>query len=146
MYFFVKQLPNHQILYRAISYEYFIKANGNIDAKAFIRRYQKRTQSYEKNLSSALNPEDTYSTLRWCFGVIRFTVKNLRDLGLDAIEDKPDHVSIINLPHPEKEEDEANIIARKLAKKARIYARWSKEESQQIKKGELDWRDFLVAE
>ena len=142
----MKELPNHQILYRAISYQDFLKRNGALHNRAFIRRYKQRTQSYEKNLSSALNPEDTYSTLRWCFGVIIFTVQNLRDLGLDAIEDKPDHVSIINLPHPEKEEDEANIIARKLAKKARIYARWSKEESQQIKKGELDWRDFLVEE
>lgn len=141
------ELSNNTRLYRAISYEDFIDpTSGKLDAQAFKRLFKKKLDRYEDHLSAALTPEDTYNTLGWCFGVIVFTVQDLRDLGLDAIQDQPDHVSIVNLPHPQTEKQLANRLAKKLAKKARIYARWSKEESQQIKKGKLDWRDFIVEE
>lgn len=51
-------------------------------------------------------------------GVIEISIDDLRPL--DAIQDGKEHVSIINLPHPEKEQKKAEDIARKLAKKARL--------------------------
>ena len=45
----------------------------------------------------------------------------IREWKTDAIQDKPDHVSIINVPNPETHGKEAKYIASKLAKKSRLF-------------------------
>lgn len=121
----MKELSNDTVLYRAITYKRWIDPdNKKIDAAAFILRFIEKQGDYEKALSAALKPEQAYSRLSKCFGIICFTVGDVRELGLDAIQDKIDHVSIINAPHPEKNEKEAIDIAGKLARKARLYFDW----------------------
>ena len=116
------ELSDNTILYRAILKKHWVNPDTKeIDAEAFKRGFKKSKNDYEENLSAALMPEDTYNRLNKCFGVISFKVVDLRELGLDAIQDKPDHVSIINIPHPEKEEKKAIDIARKLANKAELF-------------------------
>jgi hypothetical protein len=118
----VTELSDDTILYRAISRKDWIDPDTKeIDSKAFIRVFKKTIDDIEENLSAALTSEDSYNGLNKCFGVIRFKVADLRDLGLDAIQDEPDHVSIINVPHPEKEEKKAIDISGKLASKAELY-------------------------
>lgn len=121
----MNQLSNATILYRAITKKRWINPDTKtIDAEAFILRFLERQGEYEKALSAALKPEQTYNRLSKCFGVIYFTVGDVRELGLDAIQDKVDHVSIINLPDPETHEKEAIDIAVKLARKAQLYYDW----------------------
>jgi hypothetical protein len=125
-------------IYRAVAYDNFITEDGKIAQKAFLRRFNHKTQKCENNLSAGLTVKDALSGLDWSFGIIKIQAKDLRELGLDAIQDKADHVSLINFPHPHQEKQKALQIARKLAKKAIIHARWSKEESKQIKTDELN--------
>jgi hypothetical protein len=51
-------------------------------------------------------------------------VKDVREFGLDANQDKPDHVSITGCPHPELEYEQAAAIARKLALRSQLYCDW----------------------
>ena len=116
------ELSDDTILYRAILRKDWINSDTKeINAEAFKRGWKKSKNDYEENLSAALMPEDTYNRLNKCFGVICFKVADLRELGLDAIQDEPDHVNIVNVPHPETEEKKAIDIARKLANKAELF-------------------------
>lgn len=115
------KLSDDTILYRAITKKAWINPDTKtVHEKAFILRWIKTREKYEDNLSAALEPEQAYNRLSKCWGVIRFTVRDVRELGLDAIQDKPDHVKIINVPNPETQEKEAKDIAAKLAKKAQL--------------------------
>ncbi len=138
------RIEDETFIYRAVSYEDFIAPTGKVAPQAFIREFKKRSKSYEEHLSAALTVEDSYSTLGWSYGVIQIKTKYLRDLGLNAVQDKSDHVNLVNFPHPLDNNEVARSLARKVAKKAMVYARWSKEESLKIKTGELNWRDFIV--
>jgi hypothetical protein len=121
----MNQLSYDTVLYRAITKKGWINPDNKvIDLEAFKLQFKRKIGDYETALSAALIPEDAYNRLSQCFGVICFTVGDLRELGLDAIADKPDHVSILNLPHPEINEKEAIDIARKLALKARLFYDW----------------------
>ena len=51
-------------------------------------------------------------------------MRDVRKLGLDAIQDKKDHLSIINIPNPENQEKEAVDLATKLAKSAFLHTDW----------------------
>ncbi|MGL5133772.1 MAG: hypothetical protein ACRC78_14700 [Planktothrix sp.] len=114
------KLSDDTILYRAITKKVWINPNTKaVDAEAFILRIKRG--NYEEALSAALEPEQSYNRLSKCWGVICFTVRDVRELGLDAIQDKPDHVSIINVPNPETHEKEATDIGTKLAKKSRLF-------------------------
>ncbi|HAN73072.1 MAG TPA: hypothetical protein DCQ51_12885 [Planktothrix sp. UBA8407] len=113
------KLSDDTILYRAITKKKWIDPDKAVDAEAFILRIKRG--NYEEALSAALEPEQSYNRLSKCWGVIRFTVRDVRELGLDAIQDKPDHVSIINVPNPETHEKEATDIGTKLAKKSRLF-------------------------
>jgi hypothetical protein len=115
----VDKLSDDTILYRAITKKKWIDPDKAVDAEAFILRIKRG--NYEEALSAALEPEQSYNRLSKCWGVIRFTVRDVRELGLDAIQDKPDHVSIINVPNPETHEKEATDIGTKLAKKSRLF-------------------------
>jgi hypothetical protein len=121
----VNQLSNDTVLYRAITKKGWLNPDTKvIDLEAFKLQFKRKIGDYENSLSAALNPEDSYNRLSQCFGVICFTVGDIRKLGLDAILDKPDHVSIHHLPHPETNEKEAIDIAGKLARKAWLLYDW----------------------
>ena len=121
----MNQLSSDTVLYRAITKKGWLNPdNKAIDLEAFKLQFKRKIGDYEKALSAALTPEDSYNRLSQCFGVICFTVGDIRKLGLDALQDKPDHVSIINLPHPEINEKEATDIAGKLARKAWLLYDW----------------------
>ncbi|MGL4503418.1 MAG: hypothetical protein ACRC2M_22525 [Planktothrix sp.] len=114
------KLSDDTILYRAITKKGWINPDTKaVYAEAFILRIKRG--NYEEALSAALEPEQSYNRLSKCWGVICFTVRDVRELGLDAIQDKPDHVSIINVPNPETHEKEATDIGTKLAKKSRLF-------------------------
>ncbi|CAD5942635.1 MULTISPECIES: hypothetical protein [Planktothrix] len=114
------KLSDDTILYRAITKKDWINPDPKtVHAKAFI--LQIKRGNYEEALSAALEPEQSYNRLSKCWGVICFTVRDVREWGLDAIQDKPDHVSIINVPNPETHGKEAKYIASKLAKKSRLF-------------------------
>ncbi|VXD17103.1 hypothetical protein PL8927_550203 [Planktothrix serta PCC 8927] len=116
------KLSDDTILYRAITNKKWIDPDTKaVDAEAFILRWFPKREEYEKALSAALKPEQAYNRLFKCWGVICLTVRDVRELGLDAIQDKPDHVSIINVPNPQTNEKEATDIPAKLAKKAWLY-------------------------
>jgi hypothetical protein len=115
----VAKLSDDTILYRAITKKGWINPDTKaVYAEAFILRIKRG--NYEEALSAALEPEQSYNRLSKCWGVICFTVRDVRELGLDAIQDKPDHVSIINVPN-ETNYEEARNIAGKLAKKSRLF-------------------------
>jgi hypothetical protein len=116
----VTELSDDTILYRAIKKCWVDPDTHKIDAGAFKRKFKQLKNDYEKNLSAALEPKHIYNKLN-CFGLICFKVADLRKLGLDAIQDKPDRVSIVNVPHPETEKKKAIDIARKLANKAELF-------------------------
>ena len=78
----------------------------------------------ERGLSANLTPEATYSRLKKCYGVISFSVTDLKDLGLNGIQDSKFHVTIINVPDPEKNRKQAIDLAIQLARKSQLYLDW----------------------
>lgn len=121
----MKELSNATILYRAITKKTWINPDTQeIDAEAFILRFKTTTNKFEESLSAAVKPEHCYQNLSKCFGIISFAVEDVRQLGLDAIQDKPTHVSIINIPNTDTDEKKAKDIAKKLARKARLHSNW----------------------
>ena len=84
----------------------------------------RRDNCYEKGLSTDLIPDKCYQYLNKCFGIIKLSVAEIRKLGLKVDNDHDTHVNIINVPHPELEEQKSKDIAVKLAKKAIIYKNW----------------------
>ena len=121
----MRTLPNDTVLYRAITKKTWIDIDTQeIDEEAFLLRFKPTTGKYEENLSAAVLPEHCYQNLSKCFGIISFTVENVRQLGLDAIQDKPTHVSIINIPNIDTDKKKALDIAAKLARKAKLHTNW----------------------
>ncbi len=116
-------LSDETVLSRAISKKdgWIDRDTKEVDESAFILRFLKSKGRREEFLSAALTPEDSYKHLSKCYGVISFTVGNVRQLGLDAINDQENHVRIDGLPHPETDKFNASNIARKLARKATLF-------------------------
>lgn len=115
----MNELSNETVVYRILlKRQWFDPDSNEIRSEAFIRKFKKKLNDYEENLSCNLDVE-SYKKFN-SYGVIELSVNDIRDLGLDAIKDGKNHVSIINLPHPEKEPKKAEDIAKMLAKKARL--------------------------
>jgi hypothetical protein len=115
----VKELSNEIPIYRILlKKSWFDPDTQEIRAEAFIRKYKQKLNDYEENLSCNLDIDSYQKFKSW--GVIELSVRDIRNLGLDAIQDGKNHVSITNLPHPENEPKKAEDIARKLAKKAKL--------------------------
>jgi hypothetical protein len=130
----VSSLPNESLVYRAISKESWFDANtGEIQPAAFELRFDQKTETWEKGISTDLEPEFSY---RWrekgdddeyklkfskCFGILEISVADIRDLGLDVDNDRDTHVNIIGFPDPDKESQKYDDILDNLITKARIY-------------------------
>lgn len=116
------KLSNDTLLYRAITKKGWVNPDTReIQAAAFILRFRKSTQNYEKGLSCDLRPEKSYQYLSKCFGILQISVGEIRELGLEVDNDHDSHVNIINLPHPELNEQKYKDIAAQLARKAKLY-------------------------
>jgi hypothetical protein len=121
----VSKLNDEQFLYRAIAKKTWIDPDSlEVNEQAFILRFLKRQNSYETGLSTDLVAGKCYQYLNKCFGIIKLSVGNIRALGLEVDNDHHTHVNIINVPHPERQEQQSKDIAVKLAKKATIYKNW----------------------
>ncbi len=115
----MSKLSDETILYRAVRKKGWIDPDSKeVDAEAFLLRPN------EDSLSANLKPEDTYRRLNKCYGVISFSVASLRKRGLDAIQDREDHVKIINVPNPEQNRQKALDLAVKLARQSQLYLDW----------------------
>lgn len=115
----MKELSNEILIYRILlKKSWFDPDTQEIRSEAFMRKYKQKLNDYEENLSCNLDIESYQKFKSW--GVVELSINDIRELGLDAIQDGKNHVSIINVPHPEKEPKKAEDIARKLAKKARL--------------------------
>jgi hypothetical protein len=130
----VSSLPNESLVYRAISKESWFDTNTEeIQPAAFELRFDPKTETWEKGISTDLEPEFSY---RWrekgddgeyklkfskCFGILEISVADIKDLGLDVDNDHDTHVNIIGFPDPDKESRKYDEILDNLIKKARIY-------------------------
>lgn len=93
-----------------------------VDAKAFyLRLVRKPPLLPETNISTAPSPDASRMAGKNVFGVVEITVKDIRDLGLNPIQNKPDHIGIWGIPH---DEERMKDYAKKLARKARLFAKY----------------------
>ena len=115
----MSELSDDTVLYRAIRKKGWIDPDTReVDAEAFLLRPQ------ERGLSANLTPESTYRRLKKCYGVICFSVADLRHLGLNALQDSEFHVTIVNLPDPQQDRKAALDLAIQLARKSQLYLDW----------------------
>ncbi len=115
----MNELSNDTLVYRIILKRQWIDPDTNeVRPEAFIRKFKQKLNDYEEYLSCNLDVESYQKFKSW--GVAELSVNDIRELDLDAIQDRENHVSIINLPHPEKEMKNAEDMGRKLAKKAKL--------------------------
>jgi hypothetical protein len=107
-------------IYRAIVRQkgWFDPYTKAIDAKAFKLRLRK--QPPETSLSAAFTPEQACNAYAGdTYGVMAIRVKDIRNLGLDAIQTSKTHISIIKIPCNEKDATDFAIL---LAEKAEFLA------------------------
>lgn len=84
-------LPDELKIYRAILKRTWIDPDTQeVDANAFILRPKDK----ETGLSTAFDAIAARKPFNKSFGVVEIQVKDIRDLGLDAIQDEPDHIGI----------------------------------------------------
>ncbi|WP_017296100.1 hypothetical protein [Geminocystis herdmanii] len=120
----MNRLTDDTLLYRAITKKQWLDRDREINEKAFTLRFLKTKQRWEKGLSCDLIEKKSYQYINECFGIIKLSVKDIRDLGLEVDNDHDTHVNIINLPDPDLQKQESKDIAIKLAKKAILSKDW----------------------
>jgi len=92
--------------------------NQRVQPAAFFRRPAPRD---EEGLSVDTNSaRSCHQTLNKCHGVVSLHVGRVRDLSLDVVADAPTHANIDGLPRREDNPAEAERLASRLAKQARI--------------------------
>jgi hypothetical protein len=112
-------LPDDLKIYRAIVRKtgWFDPYTKKIDAKAFKLRLN-REPDPETNISMAFTPVEACNAYKGkTFGVIEIKVRDIRALGLDAVQTSKSHIAIMNIPINEKD---AIDFAIRLAEKARL--------------------------
>lgn len=106
-------LPDELTIYRAILRKSWIDPDTQeVDSGAFMLRL-----GIDEGLSTAFDAIAARKPFNKSFGVIEIQVKDIRDLGLDVIQDEPDHISIIGIPF---DKQSINDYAGKLADKAKV--------------------------
>lgn len=89
----MKELSNETLVYRILlKNDWFDPDTNEIRAEAFIRKYKQKLNDYEENLSCNLDVESYQQFKSW--GVVELSVNEIRELGLNAIQDSKNHVSI----------------------------------------------------
>ena len=115
----MSELTDNTTLYRAIRKKGWIDPDTKeIDPEVFLLR------PGERGLSANLTPESTYDRLKKCYGVVSFSVADLKSLGLSLIQDSKFHVTILNLPDSQQNRKQALDLAIQLANKSQLYLDW----------------------
>ena len=109
-------LTDEAKIYRAVLRKDWIDPYTNtVDAKAFMLRFKRNPP--ETTISTAPSRSEAINVIRSgkTFGVIEIKVKDIRELGLNVVQDSQTHISIIGIPC-----DEQNVkdYAIKLAAKS----------------------------
>jgi hypothetical protein len=113
-------LPSDAIVYRAIiKKRWVIEDTGEILLDAFFLRKEKSETGVSVNIATVCSPEDCAARFK-CKFVASLQVGTVRDLGLDVVQDKPNHANINGLPYREDDLAEAVRLASLLAKQSRI--------------------------
>jgi hypothetical protein len=111
-------LPCNAIVYRALKKRKWINEDtGQILPDAFLLR--KDEVGISVNIATVCSPQECASRFNRCNAVASLHVGRVRDLGLDIIQNKPNHAYITGLPQ-EDDLAEAERLAGLLAKKSRI--------------------------
>ncbi len=113
-------LSCNEIVYRALMKKNWMSEDtGQVRPGAFFLRKHRAETGLSVNISTVCSPQDCAERFR-CKAVASLHVGRIRDLGLDVVQDKPDHANIIGLPYREDNLAEAERLAGLLAKQSRI--------------------------
>lgn len=114
------ELPCGQIVFRSLSRAQHIdRENKRLLPAAFIRRDPPRDAA-GLSVNYNMAPTECYESLKKCYGVASLHVGKVRDMGLDVIADTDNHANVVNLPYPADDEVQAEWLAGRLAKHARL--------------------------
>jgi len=106
-------LPSSTTVYRAASNtKHLTEDRRKATPEAFYRRLPtpENPQRDRKGLSVGLTPEATGICLTRVRGIIALVVGEVRNLGLDVLQDKPTHANITGLPY--RDPTDLDLIAK----------------------------------
>ncbi len=113
-------LSSDAIVYRALIKKKWVNEDtGEILPDAFFLRKERGETGISVNIANVCSPEDCAARFK-CKFVASLQVKIVRDLGLDVVQDKPNHANINGLPYQDDDLAEALRLASLLAKHSKI--------------------------
>lgn len=113
-------LPCSEIVYRALMKKKWINEDtGRIRPDAFFLRKHREETGLSVNIAAVCTPEDCAERFK-CKAVASLHIGNVRNLGLDIVQDNFNHANITGLPYREDDLAEAERLAGLLAKQSRI--------------------------
>jgi hypothetical protein len=114
-------LPSDAIVYRALIKKRWVNEDtGEILPDAFFLRKDKCETGVSVNIAAVCSPEDCAARFKCCKFVASLQVETVRNLGLDVVQDKPNHANINGLPYWEDDLAEAVRLASLLANQSKI--------------------------
>ncbi len=91
-------LSCNAIVYRAIMKKRWLNEDtGQVLKEAFFLRKVRNETGVSVNIAAVCSPQDCAEKFR-CNAVASLHVGHVRDLGLDIIQDRPNHANITGLP------------------------------------------------
>ena len=111
-------LPDSAIVYRALLRRQWIDEANLVVSSAYLLRATQPGLSV--TIASVCSPEQCAAKFNNCFGVASLQVKQIRELGLDAVPDSASHAKIVGLPHVKDDRDRAERLADLLAERSII--------------------------
>ena len=118
----LEPLPDSAIVYRALLRKQWIDSETQMVLfYAYLLRQNEPGLSVR--IASACSPEQCAARFRKCYGVASLNVGEIRELGLDVVQDSLSHGNIVGLPYSGDDPQNAEKIARKLANQSRIVWR-----------------------
>jgi hypothetical protein len=109
------------IVYRALIKRKWINEDTQeVLPAAFYLRKDRNEVGVSVNIAAMCSPKECVSGFKGCNAVASLHVGRVRDLGLDVIQDKPNHAEIIKLAYREDDLPSAERLAGLLAKQSRI--------------------------
>jgi hypothetical protein len=109
-------LADNDLVYRSLLRQQWINEDtGKVKRDAYYLRLNRNEVGLSVNLASACAPEDCAARFKVCYGVVALRVGDVRQLGLDAVQDSWVHANILGLPYRENDRLSADRLARLLA-------------------------------
>ncbi len=113
-------LPSDAIVYRALIKKRWVNEDtSEVLPDAFFLRKDKCETGVSVNIAAVCSPEDCAARFK-CKFVASLQVETVRDLGLDVVQDKPNHANINGLPYRDDDLAEALRLASLLARQSKI--------------------------